>query len=65
MIAGGSPELNITNSQNGVNEDKSLIGNIINDLGGVVFAVEAIDKTLEFAGSFFKQNRKFQFCVGY
>jgi len=45
---------------NGKNNDKSLIGHIVNDLGGVLFAVEAIDKTLDFASKGFRNNRFYQ-----
>jgi len=42
------------------NTDKSLIGYVVNDLGGVLFAVESIDKTLEFASKAFRNNRFYQ-----
>lgn len=42
------------------NSDKSLIGSVIFDLGGIIFAVEAIDKTLEFASKGFKNNQVYQ-----
>jgi len=45
---------------NNKNNDKSLIGHIVNDLGGVLFAVEAIDKTLDFASKGFRNNKLYQ-----
>lgn len=59
----GVPETIIPSKDEVNKESKSLIENVINDLGGVVFTVEAIDKTLEFAGIFFKKNKKYQFCI--
>lgn len=40
--------------------DKSLLGKVVTELGGVVFAVEAIDKTLSFTGRFFRDNKYYQ-----
>ena len=40
--------------------DKTLLGQVINDLGGVVFALEAIDKVLGFAGKAFQDNKLYQ-----
>lgn len=47
------------------NENKkqtSLIGHVVQDLGGVLFAVEAIDKVLGFVGTFTK-NRFYQNAI--
>jgi hypothetical protein len=48
------------NQSNGKNNEKTLIGHVVNDLGGVFFAVEAIDKTFDFASKAFKNNKAYQ-----
>lgn len=50
-------------NNNGKNIDKSLIGHVVHELGGVLFAVEAIDKVLGFAGKAFKGNKVYQGSV--
>ena len=40
--------------------DKTLVGHVIESLGGVLFAVEAFDKVLGFAGKAFKENSFYQ-----
>jgi AAA+ superfamily predicted ATPase len=40
--------------------NKNLLNQVIKDLGGVVFAVEAIDKILYCAGCLFKNNNTYQ-----
>jgi adenylate kinase family enzyme len=40
--------------------DKSLIGYVVHELGGVLFAVESIDKVLGFAGKAFRDNKFYQ-----
>jgi predicted RNase H-related nuclease YkuK (DUF458 family) len=44
-------------------KEKNLIGKVISDLGGVLFAVEVIDKTLEFISNGFKNNNFYQGLV--
>jgi len=53
----------IEHDPNKLKNNQSLIGHVIDDLGGVVFAVEAIDKTLAFASKAFKDNKNYQFVV--
>lgn len=43
--------------------DKSLIGHVVHELGGVLFAVEAIDKVLGFAGKAFQGNNFYQSSI--
>lgn len=45
---------------NNKKKDKTLLNHVISELGGVVFATEAIDKTLSFASIFFKKNNFYQ-----
>ena len=44
--------------------DKTLVGHVIESLGGVLFAVESIDKVLGFAGKAFKTNKTYQGSIG-
>jgi adenylate kinase family enzyme len=47
-------------TSNGKNTEKSLVGHVLSDLGGVLFGVELVDKTLSFASMAFKNNNFYQ-----